>query len=57
MMYYKDLFRNSKKGSAIPHLNKDLFSNLTITLPPLAEQHRIVDKLDKIFEKIESMKK
>ena len=26
-------------------------------LPPLAEQHRIVEKLDKIFEKIESMKK
>lgn len=30
--------------------------NLVFPLPPLAEQHRIVDKLDKIFEKIESMK-
>ena len=53
MMYYKDLFRNSKKGSAIPHLNKDLFSNLTITLPPLAEQHRIVEKIEELLPLVE----
>ena len=53
MMYYKDLFRNSKKGSAIPHLNKDLFSNLTITLPPLAEQHRIVAKIEELLPLVE----
>ena len=53
MMYYKDLFRNSKKGSAIPHLNKDLFSNLTITLPPLGEQHRIVAKIEELLPLVE----
>ena len=28
--YYKDELRNSKKGAAIPHLNKDIFNNLII---------------------------
>lgn len=49
---YKDLFRNNKRGSAIPHLNKELFSNLLIGLPPLAEQKRIVAKLDELLKLI-----
>ena len=49
---YKDLFRNNKRGSAIPHLNKKLFSNLLIGLPPLAEQKRIVAKLDELLKLI-----
>ena len=38
--------RESKIGSAIPHLNRKLFFNLPIPLPPLAEQERIVAKLE-----------
>ena len=40
----KQLFRNRKTGSAIPHLNKELFFNLLIPVPPLAEQQRIVEE-------------
>ena len=54
---HKDVLRNSKKGAAIPHLNKDLFNNLVIGIPPLAEQHRIVEKLEQLLGKIEQMKK
>ena len=46
--YYKDELRNSKKGAAIPHLNKDIFNNLIIGIPPYDEQVRIVDKLNLI---------
>lgn len=46
--YYKDELRNSKKGAAIPHLNKDIFNNLIIGIPPYDEQVRIVDKLNSI---------
>ena len=46
--FYKDELRNSKKGAAIPHLNKDIFRNLIIGIPPSEEQERIMDKLAKI---------
>ena len=40
-----DLYRNSKTGAAIPHLNKKLFKESLIALPPLHEQQRIVSKV------------
>ena len=43
---YKETLRNSKKGAAIPHLNKELFYGLIIGIPPLQEQRRIVQKLE-----------
>ena len=45
--FYKDVFRDSKIGAAIPHLNKSLFKSLIIGLPPLAEQGRIVAEIEK----------
>lgn len=45
--FYKDVFRDSKIGAAIPHLNKSLFKTLIIGLPPLAEQERIVAEIEK----------
>lgn len=55
--FYKDILRNSKKGAAIPHLNKDIFNNLIIGIPPLAEQRRIVVKIEELFQKIDGLKK
>lgn len=46
--FYKDELRNSKKGAAIPHLNKDVFKNLIIGIPPINEQHRIVERLNEL---------
>jgi type I restriction enzyme S subunit len=51
----KDLLRNSKKGAAIPHLNKDVFYNLVIGIPPLAEQHRIVQMIEELYAEIDNM--
>ena len=48
--FYKDVLRNSKRGAAIPHLNKDLFNNLIVGIPPLAEQKRIMQKIKDLFE-------
>jgi len=47
------LFKESKTGSAIPHLNKKLFREYPIPLPPLAEQQRIVSQIEKIFAQLE----
>ena len=46
MQFYKETLRNSKKGAAIPHLNKELFYGLIIGIPPLQEQKRIVQKIE-----------
>ena len=35
-------FRENKVGSAIPHLNKKLFKEIPVMIPPLDEQRRIV---------------
>ena len=54
--FYKDILKNSKRGAAIPHLNKDIFYNLVIGIPPLAEQYRIVEKIEQLFKEIDKLK-
>ena len=46
IQFYKEILRNSKKGAAIPHLNKELFYGLIIGIPPFQEQKRIVQKIE-----------
>ena len=53
--YNKELFRENKTGSAIPHLNKQLFRTLLIGLPPLAEQERVVKRVEELFAYIDTI--
>jgi type I restriction enzyme S subunit len=39
---YQKALRENKVGSAIPHLNKKMFRELIIPVPPIEEQERIV---------------
>ena len=52
ILFYKEQLRNSKKGAAIPHLNKDMFYNLLIGIPPLNEQRRISESIANLFSKL-----
>lgn len=52
ILFYKEELRNSKRGAAIPHLNKDLFYNLLIGIPPLSEQQRIAYQINNLFQLI-----
>ena len=52
---YRDVFKNSKVGAAIPHLNKNLFRNLIIGLPPYEEQIRITEKVLALQKGIEGL--
>lgn len=63
LLYYlikSDFFLNQKNdyatGSTQEALTDDGAKKIVIPLPPLPEQHRIVAKLDALFEKIESNK-
>ena len=53
LSFNKELFRNNKKGAAIPHLNKEIFKNLGIPLPPLSIQKAIVDKIEELLPLID----
>ena len=48
--FYKEMLRNSKKGAAIPHLNKQLFYDIIVGIPPIEEQSRIVARIDQLFQ-------
>ncbi len=48
--FYKNLFKDNKTGSAIPHLNKKIFKSLIVAIPPVGEQKLIVEKVNLVTE-------
>lgn len=50
ILFYKEELRNSKRGAAIPHLNKERFYNLHIGIPPFAEQQRIAERINELSQ-------
>ena len=47
--FYRKLLRENKIGSAIPHLNKKLFKEIKVSIPPYKDQQRIVGSTNKSF--------
>ena len=43
-------------GATMKHIRKGDFDNILVPVPPLSEQHSIVDYLDSAFAKIDAMK-
>lgn len=52
IQFYKDLLRNSKKGAAIPHLNKNIFYALLIGVPSIEEQKRISTQIEELYNNL-----
>ena len=50
ILFYKELLRKSKRGAAIPHLNKEIFYSLIIGIPPYREQQRISTRIDELSQ-------
>lgn len=46
---HRKVLRESKVGSAIPHLNKKLFKAIEVPIPPYKEQQRIIKAITKAF--------
>ena len=53
---FKDIFEDNKKG-IIGGVSINMLYPLLIPLPPLAEQHRIVEKLEQMLGEIDKLKK
>ncbi|MCG9792799.1 restriction endonuclease subunit S [Flavobacterium algicola] len=54
--YYREAIRNLAGGVNINNIRKEYIENLYFPLPPLAEQNRIVEKLDRLFAQQEILK-
>lgn len=48
-----DYFRNLNQGTAQPNLNTDIIKHTLFPLPPLAEQRRIVAKIEELMPLVE----
>jgi type I restriction enzyme S subunit len=52
-LYWNQITANSR-GIGQPNVNASVLSTLTLPLPPLAEQRRIVTQLDAVMQKLEA---
>ena len=56
LFYCKKIFEKKSTGTTFKAISKDIIENLLIPLPPLAEQKRIVEKLDNVLANIDELK-
>ena len=61
LMYYlmasKQAFIEMGEGGAQPNISREKIVTFPFPLPPLAEQHRIVEKLEQVLGEIDKLKK
>lgn len=52
---HRKILRENKVGSAIPHLNKKLFKEIEVPIPPYNEQKRIVAAINITFKHLDTI--
>ncbi len=52
---HRKALREHKVGSAIPHLNKKMFREIAVPVPPYAEQQRIVARIEELFATLDAI--
>ena len=55
-VYVDDYINSSTFGVKMPRVATETMTSLVIPLPPLAEQHRIVTKIEQLFSEINKLK-
>ena len=57
LIAYRDYFIQLGEGGAQPNISKIKITSTYIPLPPLAEQHRIVYEIERLFEFVDTVEK
>ena len=55
LLSQKRVFISKGGGGAQPNISKEIIINTAIHLPPIAEQHRIVQKIEEIFSALDNI--
>ncbi|MDR9408831.1 MAG: restriction endonuclease subunit S [Balneolaceae bacterium] len=55
LLSMRENFRNQGAGGAQPNISKTKIENTVLPLPPLAEQNRIVQKIDSLFAEVDEL--
>ena len=55
--YLQKEIKLNASATTLPILNKSNFAKLLFPLPPLAEQHRIVEKIEELFSSLDNIQK
>ena len=55
LLYYKKIFISKGSGGAQPNISKDKIIKTEFSLPPAKEQKRIVDIVEKLYEKLDKI--
>lgn len=53
LLYKRKFLISQGKGGAQSNISQEIIKNLSILLPPLAEQERIVEKIEELFSEID----
>jgi|SanBayMetagenome_1026888.scaffolds.fasta_scaffold12209_2 type I restriction enzyme S subunit len=54
LIHFKDNLLNARKGGAQPNISQQIVNDIYLPLPPLPEQHRIVDKIEELFTELDA---
>ncbi|MFQ7291904.1 MAG: restriction endonuclease subunit S [Monoglobales bacterium] len=55
ILYSKQIYavEYSKKGTGTPHLNAQILKQSKLSVPPIAEQERIVTRIEELFSELD----
>ena len=56
LMSQKENFKKIGKGTTISYISRKKYEEYIFPLPPLAEQHRIVEKIEQLMKEIDKLK-